>query len=837
MHLRLALKLFLRDLRGGELTILLGALVIAVSTVTTISLFVDRLEQALLRESASFIAADAAIYSSDPIDQRWVDKASSLGLDDARTISFLSMIFSGDRSQLVSVKGVEEGYPLRGKLSVTSAPFVNGFSTETGPQKGEVWLESRLFSALNIRKGDSVEIGIAKFPITQILSKEPDRGVGFESSAGPRVMMNLADVPSTGVIKPGSRVSYRYLVSGDADTVNQFERWVRPKLEQGARWVSIEDGVEGVGYALNRAESFLLLGGLLGVVLAGLSIALAAQRYAFRHFDHVAILKTLGTTVKGIDSIFIIMILVLCIVGALLGILVGYAVQATIAEILDPLIPVSLPAPSLRGMFLGPLTGLICLCSFALPPLLKLRTIEPLRVIRRDFTGTTIPGLVTYTFAGFGILGLMYWYSENIQLTLFLFSGSIIASFVLLLISYLMLQSGQVIGIRAGSAWRLALSGIQRRARSNALQILVFGLAIMLLLILFLVRTALLTEWKASVPEDAPNHFALNIAPMDVGPLTNLFDENNVRAEPLFSMTRGRVVAINGEPVADKELLVTVKETKSQQNSRGPSFNSNRNLTWANKLPNENRVIDGAWWPPDYIGKPLVSLEASMAIRGGVRLNDMLDFKIQDQIISAQVASIRSVSWDSMQPNFYFIFSPGAISQFSSTYMTSFFLEKKNKGFLNVLLRSYPTITLIEIDAVLDQITSIIENVTLAIELVLILILVSGAFVLIASIQASMDARYRQSTILRALGASQKLILFSLFIEFAFIGILSGIVATLGAEITVFVLQSRVFELDYSPYLILWALGPLSGLAIISILGLLATRKVIFTPPSDALRG
>ena len=226
-----------------------------------------------------------------------------------------------------------------------------------------------------------------------------------------------------------------------------------------------------------------------------------------------------------------------------------------------------------------------------------------------------------------------------------------------------------------------------------------------------------------------------------------------------------------------------------------------------------------------------------MAIRGGVRLNDMLDFKIQDQIISAQVASIRSVSWDSMQPNFYFIFSPGAISQFSSTYMTSFFLEKKNKGFLNVLLRSYPTITLIEIDAVLDQITSIIENVTLAIELVLILILVSGAFVLIASIQASMDARYRQSAILRALGASQKLILFSLFIEFAFIGILSGIVATLGAEITVFFLQSRVFELDYSPYLILWALGPLSGLAIISILGLLATRKVIFTPPSDALRG
>ena len=819
------------------MTILLGALVIAVSTVTTISLFVDRLEQALLRESASFIAADAAIYSSKPIDQTWADKAHSLGLDDARTISFLSMLFAGDKSQLVSVKGVEEGYPLRGELSVTSAPFANGVPSETGPKKGGVWLESRLFSALSIRQGDTVEIGIAQFPITQILAKEPDRAVGFESAAGPRVLMNFADVASTGVVKPGSRVSYRYLVSGDADIVSQFQRWVKPQLKEDARWVSIKDGAEGVGYALSRAESFLLLGGLLGVVLAGLSIALAAQRYAFRHFDHVAILKTMGATTRGIDSIFIVVILVLCIMGSFLGILVGYLVQAGIAVILDPLIPVSLPAPSLRGMFIGPLTGFICLFSFALPPLLKLRSIEPLRVIRRDFTGTTISRLITYAFAGCGILSLMYWYSENIQLTLFLFLGSVSASIILLFVSYLMLQSGQVIGIRAGSAWRLALSGIQRRARSNAVQVLVFGLAIMLLLILFLVRTALLTEWKASVPEDAPNHFALNIAPTDVDPLTNLFYENKVRAEPLFSMTRGRVVAINDERVADRDSMEAGRVTKSQQNARGPSFNSNRNLTWAKNLPNENKVIDGAWWDANYSGTPLVSIEASMAARGGVELHDILDFKIQDQIISAQVASIRSVAWDSMQPNFYFIFSPGAISQFSSTYMTSFFLEKQNKEFLNKLLQIYPTITLIEIDVVLDQIKSIIENVTLAIELVLVLILISGAFVLIASIQASMDARYRQSAILRALGASQKLILVSLLIEFSFIGILAGVVATLGAEVTVFLLQSRVFELDYSPYFTLWALGPISGLVIISILGLLATRKVIFTPPSDALRG
>ena len=835
MHFKLALKLFLRDLKGGELTILIGAVVIAVSTVTTISLFVDRLEQALFRESATFIAADAAIYAPNPIDEAWIKKANSLGLDDAKTISFLSMVFSS-RSQLVSVKAVGADYPLRGQLSVTATPFESGSPVGKGPKKGEVWVESRLISALDILRGDSVEIGLASFEVAQILSSEPDRAVGFESAAGPRVMMNISDVASTGVVKPGSRVTYRYLVSGDGNALEEFERWVRPKLAQSERWISIEDGAEGVGYALKRAESFLLLGALLGVVLAGLSIALAAQRYALRHFDHVAILKTLGTTVRGIDSIFMIIIFALCLIGGFLGVLVGFLAQATIAGILDPLMPVELPAPSFHGIVLGLVTGFICLFSFAFPPLLKLRAIEPVRVFRRDFSGTTVSGLLTYAFSGFGILGLMYWYSENIELTLFLFSGAIIASMVLFFVAYLLLQSGQLMGMGAGSAWRLALSGIQRRGRNISLQILVFGLAIMLLLILFLVRTALISEWQASLPKDAPNHFVLNVAQIDVDPMNNLFEENNVRAEPLFSMTRGRVIAINGEPIVVKDRLGVEESAKSKRGARGPRFSSNRNLTWAQYLPNGNRVIDGLWWDLNYSGPPLVSIENSMAERGGVKVGDTLDFKIQDQIFSAQVASIRSVAWDSMQPNFYFIFSPGTIGQFSSTYMTSFFLEKKNKSFLNTLLRYYPTITLIEIDAVIEQITSIIKKVTLAIELVLILILVSGAFVLLASIQASMDERFRQSAILRALGASQRLILFSLFIEFAFMGVLAGIVATLGAEITVFFLESQVFELDYSPHLVLWVLGPLSGLFIIGCLGLWATRKVVVTAPSNALR-
>ncbi|MFT7091500.1 MAG: putative ABC transport system permease protein, partial [Candidatus Azotimanducaceae bacterium] len=304
MNPALALKLLSRDWRSGELTLLLGSLIIAVATVTTITLFVDRLQQALVQESAQFLAADRVISGRGELDPEYLQKAESLGLEHAQTLSFLSMVFSADRAQFSSVKAVTDEYPLRGNLIISDEAFRKGDVVARGPAPGKVWLESRLLPSLDLKPGDMLDIGVATFFVEKALIKEPDRGGGF-NNVGPRVMMNMVDVPRTEVVQPGSRLSYRYLFSGPESALVEFDEWARPKLGEDFRMFGVKEGTEGIGNALARAERFLLLGGLLGVVLAGVAIALSAQRYSLRHYDHVAILKTLGATPNGIDSLFI----------------------------------------------------------------------------------------------------------------------------------------------------------------------------------------------------------------------------------------------------------------------------------------------------------------------------------------------------------------------------------------------------------------------------------------------------------------------------------------------------------------------------------------------------
>ncbi len=833
IQIGLALKLLWRDWRSGELTLLLVSLIIAISTVTTITLFVDRLQQALLLESSSFLAADVVISSSDPIRPELLEHAAKLGLEQAETLSFLSMVFSSDRAQFSSVKAVDDNYPLRGKLIVSDEPFVGGGIADKGPEPGRVWLESRLFPSLDLKQGELLDVGVSSLTASRVLIKEPDRGGGFDAT-GPRVLMNLEDVAGTGVVQPGSRLTYRYLFAGAPELIEDFSAWVKPKLDENSRLIGVKQGTQGIGNALDRAERFLLLGGLLGVILAGVAIALSAQRYSLRHYDHVAILKTLGASPVAVDSLFSIIFLVLGTVATLIGTLLGYVFQEAAVTILSPYIPVTLPQPTFAPILLGMVTGFVCLLSFALPPLVKLRGIEPIRVIRRDLEGGATSNLLSYSAAIIGTLGLMWWYSKNIELTLMIFAGATCALAVLALISMTLLQSGRVLGIQAGSAWRLALGGMQRRAKENTLQIMVFGLAIMLLLILFLVRTALLDDWQAQIPEDAPNHFAINIAPEDVEPIETLMRARNLVPQPVYPMIRGRISLINGDAASERD-----DQRRRQQGNderRGPGSNSGRNLTWSGTLPVDNTLVSGEWWTEDYSGEPLVSIEEDLAQTNDLKVGDALVFNIQGRELPARIASIRTVSWDNMKPNFYIIFSPGALADFPSTFMTSFHLDKEQKLLLNELIREFPTMTVIEVDAVIEQIQIIISQVTLAVELVLVLIMVSGAMVLLASIQASMDERFKQHAILRTLGASRKLVLGSLLIEFCALGAMAGLLATFGSELIVYGLETQIFELEYKLNPEIWLLGPLVGFVLIGCLGTIATRKVVNTPPNIVLR-
>jgi len=484
----------------------------------------------------------------------------------------------------------------------------------------------------------------------------------------------------------------------------------------------------------------------------------------------------------------------------------------------------------MRPLALGAVTGFICALTFALPPLLHLKNISPMRVIRRDLGAAPPSQILSYGAAVVGSLGLLIWYSGSLFLTFWTLVGTLGALALFGVLAHLLLRGGRAIGMQAGSGWRLALAGLQRRRRENTAQILIFGLAIMLLLILVLLRTALLDEWRNQVPENAPNHFAMNIAPDDVAQIGRMLDANASAQGGLYPMIRGRTVEVNGIPAEAWE------ETHRSQGGDGPRLQSSRNLTWASDLPDDNSLVAGDWWRPEDT-RAMVSLEDDYAEDLGLKIGDVLTFDIAGQRLTAEVTNLRQLDWESMRPNFFIIFSPGALENFPATYMTSFYLEPEKKRFLNELLSAYPTITVIEVDALIAQIKSIIDRVTQAVELVLGLVLASGCLVLVASIQASKDGRMSEHALVRTLGGSRKLITGSLAIEFATLGLFSGIVAVVGAELTVAILQVQVFQLGFSLHPWLWFAGPIAGALLILCVGMIGTRSLISSPPIMVLRG
>lgn len=826
MSIALIARLAWRDLRSGEIGLLFVALVVAVATVTSISLFVDRLQNALLQESSNFLAADRQISSGLAIPQPFIDKAVDANLNPVQTMVFPSMVFAGERNQLVSVKAVERGYPLRGKLLIAGEPFADGAPTQDVPAPGTVWLDSRLFPAMGLSLGDTVEVGFAQLQVTRVLISEPDRGGSF-FDLGPRLLMNLVDVPATEVVQPGSRISYRLLLAGDENKLEGLRESL--PLEPDYRWVSIRESSPRIGSALERAESFLLLGGLLGVLLAGLAVALSAHRYAQRHFDHVGVLKTLGATPKQIVRGFLSLLLLVGAASILLGITVGGVVHLLIVEILVQVIEVSLPAPSMRPFLLGATTGLVCALAFAMPAFLHLQHVAPMRVIRRDLGEAPMSRWVSYAAALAGSVALLIWYTKSTLLTLWTLAGVVGVSIVFGGMAWSLLKGGRAVGMQARSGWRLALAGLQRRRQENTVQILVFGIAIMLLLVLLLIRTALISEWRGQVPDNAANHFVMNVAADEVDGLNELIAEHATRGEGLFPMIRGRVAMVNDKPAKEWQAALPVRESRS-------SLSSERNLTWSATAPGNNKIIAGAWWSEDS-NEAQVSLEAEYAENYSLSLGDLMTFSVGGQEVMARVTSLRSVEWESMSPNFFIIFSPAALQEFAATYMTSFYLPSEKKIFLNQLLSSYPTVTVIEIDALIDQVQSIVNQVSQAVELVLVLVMFSGALVLLASIEASRDTRMSEHALIRALGGTRRLIGGSLTAEFLALGVFAGIVAAVGAELTVGLLQSQVFELDVALHPWVWISGPVLGGAIITAIGLLGSRRLVDSPPMNVLRG
>lgn len=825
--LRLALRALRRDWQGGELRVLAVALVIAVASVAAVGFFTDRIQLAMEYKSGELLGADLVIVSSEPVTEELVREAVNRGLRIASTLNFRSVVLAGEETALAEVKAVGPGYPLRGTLQISERPFAPARNTRAIPEPGHVWLDERLLQVLKLAVGDTLELGASTLKVTQVVAYEPDRGGDFFSIA-PRLMMNLADIPATELVQPGSRVKHRLLVAGDPEAIETYRAWAQSRLATGEKLQGVRDARPEVRTALERAQRFLGLAALVSVILAGVGIAIAARRFAARHWDSVAIMRCVGATQAMVLRLFLLEMLLLALLAGSAGVLVGYVAQEGLSSILGNLAGSDkLPLPSGWPSLPALATGLITLLGFGLPPLIRLRSVPPLRVLRRDIGPLDQRAAMLYGPAVVAVAALLLWRAGDTRLALYVFAG-VIGTVIALGLAALGLVKGlTLLRDRVGVAWRFGLSNIARRGVGSTVQVVALGLGIMVLLLLSLVRNDLLANWRSTLPEEAPNHFLINIQTEEVAKVHDFLVNHGLEETRLHPMVRGRLMAIGGRSVYPGDY----EDPRSQR-----LVEREFNLSWAEQLQQDNRIIAGRWWRDSDRGQSLVSVEEGLAERLGIGLNDTLRFQIAGQTLQARVTSLRSVDWDSFRANFFMLFPPGVIDDYPATWITSLYIPKAKKPLLAELVRNYPSVTVIDVDAIMTKVREIIDRVTMAVEYVFLFTLLAGLVVLYAAIQATQDERLFESAMLRTLGARKGIVLKSLFAEFSILGLLAGLLAALAASLLGYVLAEYLFGFPYEPNAWLWLFGGGGGLIGVGLAGLLGARSVLEKPPLRTLR-
>jgi putative ABC transport system permease protein len=819
-------RMLWRDWRGGELNILAIGLVIAVTSITAVGFFTDRIERGLKLQSAELIGADLVITSGKPNVNDYIEDARTQDFQVATTQQFRSVALGNDQPQLVEVKAVSESYPLRGVLRVSDTPFGVDEATTDIPAAGDVWVEARLLQLLKLEMGDSISLGASTFTLRKVLRFEPDRG-GDLFSVAPRVMMNRADVDATGLIGVGALVSYRVLISGNQFDIDSYRSVISNNLRKGERLFTVEDGRPELNTALQRAQQFLGLAALISVLLAGVAVATVAYRFTNRHLDTSAMLRCLGASQKTIIRLFSMEMLWLALVASTLGCVLGVVTQFVITELLDQLVIAKLPPPSFKSVFLGYATGIVMLTGFALPPLLALRRVPPLRVLRKDVSIQMVSAWFVYLAVVVCMSLLLYWQIGNIKLVSIVLGGIMATLVVLAIMAYLLILLLNRLRGRVGVAWRFGLANISRRPVSSIIQIVAFGLGIMVMLLLSTVRSDLLDDWQRSLPPDAPNHFVINVQPDQVEGVTSYFRQRGVENTKLYPMVRARLVKINGKAARTSDY-----ETERAKHMITREFN----LSWAETMQVDNTLVAGRWWDRAEFGKPMLSLEYKLFNTLGLQLNDVVSFDVNGTVIDFTLVNLRKVDWDTFNINFFTVVTPGVLEQYPANWVTSVYLDSEQRQQLGSLVREFPNVTLVDVDAIMQRVRGIMDRVSLAVEFIFLFTIMAGLAVLYAAIQSNQDERRFENAVLRTLGAGRKTLMLGLFAEFSLLGALSGLLAGLSATSLAWVLAKTIFKFEYEFDITVALTGVVTGMVIVVIAGLLGTRSVLTHPPIQTLR-
>ena len=830
--LRLALRMLRRDWRAGELRVLIAAVVLAVASVGTVGFFTDRVKGALTRQANLLLGGDILISGDRPLPAAFADRARAERLATTPVIRFNSMVqLAADPASAVAVlsdvKAVGDGYPLRGAVTLVDPASSQPRVAEGIPKRGEAWIDVRLAQRLSAKVGTPLAVGESTFTVGAIVQSEPEvQGVVF--SLGPKLLMNLDDLPATNLLQPGNRARYRLLVAETPGSdLERYRSWLGAALEPGQRMETVRDLRPEVRQTLERAERFLGLAALVAVLLAAVAVALAASRYLRRHLDAAAMLRCLGAPMRQALALFVIQFIVLGVLASAAGVAVALGGQALLVSMLGSLMDGLLPPPTLAPALAAFATGIVLLFGFALPPLVALASVPPLRVLRRDLPRPRAAGWLAYGLGVATVALLIAWQAREAQ------AGAIMVGGVGALLIVAALAGLGLLALlkrlpQRGVSWRFGLANLSRRRFASSLQIGALALGLMALLLLTLVRNDLLRSWRANLPPDAPNVFLVNVLPDQVADARATLAQRFGREIGFNPMVRGRLVGLNGQPL----------DTRKYGDARARRLAEREfNLSYTGAIPEGNRVVAGQFWNAEASGTDAgMSLEDGIAESLGVKLGDSLTFDIAGSEVTANVTSLRKVDWDSFRVNFFALFPPGALDDKPATFIAAFRAPDTDSGWLAPLVKKHPNILAIDVGELMQQVQGIVDRVSRAIEFVFLFTLAGGLLVLQAAVAATQDERRFDAAVLRTLGASRRQLRSAQIAEFLLLGALAGLVAAASATVIGWALADRVFRVPFEANPLVWLYGIGGGALAVTIAGWLGTRNTVRQPPLAVMR-
>jgi len=825
MTMPLAMRMLRRNAAAAELRVLFIALVIAIASVTTVGFFADRVQAALDQQANELLGGDLVLIADHPVPAKFRDMAAAGGLTVAQTRTFPSMVGAGEGVNLAEIKAVSPAFPLRGRIRVTEAVGGAEREVEGGPAPGTVWIGLPLAGRLGVKVGDKLKVGRAQLAIAEIIAREPDSVLDYFGIA-PRVLMNEADVESTGLIQVGSRVTHRLLVRGDMKAVERFRAQAKPALGRGERVEGVRDARSEVRIALERSQHFLGLASLLSVVLAAVAVALAARRFSQREIDAAAMMRCLGATQSQIFRLHAAQFIVLGIVACIAGGALGYAAQAILAHWLSAFFTVQLPLPGPLPGVRGVGIGLVLLLGFTLPPLLRLRNASTLRVLRHELAASEPVSAAAFALGLVALGALVIWQAGDLKLGAIALGGFAAALAVAALAGYALIRAVAHLRGAAKGPWRYGLANLRRRTGASLVQIVALGLGIMAMLLLTIVRTELVTTWQQSMPPDMPNRFALNIQDDQLAQVQRLFADEGLTTPDLYPMVRGRLMAIG-----DREVSAAAFTDERARRLVEREFN----LSWADRLRPDNRVVSGDFWKPGERAAQF-SVEEGLAKTLGIKVGDVLAFDVAGSRFTAKVSSLRKVDWDSFKPNFYVIATPPVLQGYPANWITSFHLPAGREEVVTRLVQRFPNVSVIDMSALMAQFQRITDEVSRAVEFVFLFAIAAGLVVLFAAITSTQEERVFEGAILRTLGASTRQLAILQLAEFLAIGLLAGCVAAGGAVSLAVVLADRVLGVPYQVHALLPLAGIVAGGLGVAIAGLIGTRRAVSSPPLQTIR-